>query len=127
MDLIRIGNVSSIDPETGMVRVVYQDRHDRDAATGYMPYFCPGEEFLPPKIDDMVLVVHLSNGTTRGVVIGKFWNRTNVPPDPSAKWFKQIADEAFMKFDGHTLTIKAPRILLQCDGASVDVKDIMLK
>lgn len=123
MDIIRIGNVSSVDPDTGMVSVVYHDRDEE--TTGYMPYFSPAEEFIPPNVDDMVLVAHLSNGTTRGVVIGKFWNKANVPPNPEVTWSKQIADDAFMKYDGHTMVINAPRILLQCDGAIIDVKDLV--
>ena len=34
MDIIRIGNVSSVDPDTGMVSVVYHDRDEE--TTGYM-------------------------------------------------------------------------------------------
>jgi phage baseplate assembly protein gpV len=124
MDVIRIGNVSAVDRSTGMVSVVYQDQDG--GTTGFLPYFSCGDEFKPPAVDDMVLVAHLSNGATRGIVIGRFWNKSNVPPDSEADWYKKLSDIAFMKYvsESDTIHIKASNVVFELDGKIVDLKDL---
>ena len=34
-----------------------------------------------PKIGQEVLVLHLSNGQSAGILMGKYWNKKNIPPD----------------------------------------------
>lgn len=124
METVRIGNVSDVDMKTGMVSVVYHDREDE--TTGYLPYFSPGEEWKPPEVEDMVVVVHLSNGTTKGIVIGKFWNKGNIPPAiGKADWHKKLADKAELRYEKETdtLYIKAPHIVLECGEKIIDVNE----
>ena len=111
-DLIRIGNVSAVDPKTGMVAVTYEDNDDD--TTGFMPFFAAGDEYKKPDVGEMVLVAHLSSGTTKGIVIGKIWNKANVPEKRNG-WHKKIADDAFMSYTDKELHIRAPDIVLECD------------
>jgi len=60
-----------------MIRVVYNDKGK--TVTANLPYLNTNDEYRMPKINEMVLVNHLSNGTSRGVVIGKMWNEKNLP------------------------------------------------
>jgi len=75
--LNRIGKVSSIDYRKGMVSVTYKDRDKSTTRT--FPFLCPGNEYLMPKVGDFVLVAHLSNKPSFGVVLGKFFNKDNLP------------------------------------------------
>lgn len=124
MEIIRIGTVSAVDKDTGMVSVVYQDQDD--GTTGYLPYFSPGDEYKPPAVNDMVLVAHLSNGTTRGIVIGKFWNKANKPPVPDTGWYKKLSEKSSMRYEkeSDTLYITAPKIVLECGGKVINVTDL---
>lgn len=123
MDAIRIGVVSAVDADTGMVSVIYEDRDNE--TTGYLPYFSPGEEYAPPKLQDKVLVVY---GKKQGIVIGKFWNKENVPDAHAdgCSWHKRIADKAFMNYDieSDTLTIKAPNIVFESDGNMINLSEL---
>lgn len=67
-DVIRVGFVSSINPNAGTVQVTYQDR-DR-MVTGDMPVLEFGGEYALPAVNDMVIVTHLSNDPASGVVLG---------------------------------------------------------
>ena len=69
-----------------------------------------------PNIDDTVLVLYLSNGSSIGIVLGKIWNEGN-PPVSAGKgvYRKQIADDAFMEYKNGTLKIKAPKVLIESD------------
>ncbi len=64
-DVIRIGNVSSVNGTT--VRVTYPDR--QDAVTAELPLVGNGV-YRVPKVGETVLVVHCSNDVGRGVCVG---------------------------------------------------------
>ena len=74
---LRIGKVSSIDYEHGMIRVVYADRDN--AVTKPLPVLTFNDEYKMPKVGQYVLVGHLSNGTEAAYVMGTFWNTANEP------------------------------------------------
>ena len=60
---IRLGKISAIDYAAGTVRVVYHEKDD--AVTAPIPLI--SSEYFMPEVDDMVMVLHLSNGTEAGV------------------------------------------------------------
>ena len=113
---IRVGKVSSIDYEKGMIKVVYADKDD--SVTNDLPFLTFNGEYKMPNIDDMVLVLHLSNGSAMGVTMGTFWNDKNKPGESKKglyrKEFGPIHGEAYMRYDTDTktLTIKADTIQL---------------
>lgn len=74
---IRIGKVSSIDYENGMIRVLYTDRDG--AVTKTLPVVTFNDEYKMPQVGQYVLVVHLSNGSEAGYILGTYWNTANVP------------------------------------------------
>ena len=115
MSELRIGKVSSVDTTTSMVKVHYEDR---DSVTGWLPYVTAGNEYNPPVIGSSVLVGHLSTGD--GVVIGTYWNKSNVPSESNG-FMKQLSKEpgeSYIKYDETTkeLTIKAKTITLEQGG-----------
>ena len=125
---IRIGKISSVDKKTGMVSVLYEDRENE--VTGMLPYFNYGDEYKPPKIGQMVLVAHISNGNVRAVVIGSYYNEANPPKVPEADWYKSIfGTEAFMRYDEatKTLRIKAENIVLETADNNVRVNDLYIR
>ena len=63
---IRLGKISSIDYAKGMARVVYHEKDDD--VTRLIPLL--SHEYKMPPVGSQVLVVHLSNGTEAGVVLG---------------------------------------------------------
>ncbi len=84
---IRTGKVSSVNYQTGMIKVVYTDKGK--AVTAEMPYANYNEEYNMPKIGSSVLVAHLTNGSSRGVVIGTMWNKKNAPPESGKDLYRK--------------------------------------
>ncbi len=98
---IRIGKVSSVDYENGMMKITYPDKDDSvtmDFAT--LNY---NDEYRMPKVGAQVAVAHLSNGSSRGVVLGEVWNRGNLPKEFGKnlfrKDFSQGKDAAYIRYD----------------------------
>ena len=97
-NILRIGKVSSIDYESGMMQIVYTDKDN--AVTTKLPYVNFNNEYCMPKIGEQVVVAHLSNGTSRGVVLGTMWNKKNIPVENG----KQLYRKEFSKTPGAAYT-----------------------
>lgn len=99
----RIGIVSSIDYQKGMVSVTYPDRDK--STTKAFPFLCPGNEYSMPKVGDQVFVAHLSNNSAEGVVIGKFFDTDNLPVKSGEGVFrKELGADAYMECEGDEIT-----------------------
>lgn len=108
VDTIRLGFVSSVNYKKGMIRVAYPDRGN--SVTNELPVLAFGDEYKMPEVGSEVLVTHLSNGQTMGIVIGKFWSVDNKPPVYGKGVFhKEIGSEtgkASIHCEGDEITFK---------------------
>lgn len=125
--LIRVGRVSKIDYDNGMVAVTYPDLDD--SVTSFLSVVSFNDEYKMPGIGDEVLVVHLSSGQSRGLVLGHYWNKTNISEHTGEgiyrKEFGQDYGEAYMDYDGEELEIYAPSIRLSTAAGSITVDEII--
>lgn len=118
---IRTGKISSINYEDGTVRVYYSDTGN---VTTEVPVLNFNGEYKMPKVDDMVLVTHLSNGSSVGIVCGTFWSEGNKPPETGSNIYrKELGEsigEAYIKYDSKTktMTIKAEKIIFEASDVS---------
>lgn len=98
---IRIGRVSSINYETGMARVTYRDKDE--TVTTEFPMLNFNDEYRMPKVGQDVMVAHLSNGSSRGVVMGTIWNRKYAPVETGAGLYRKDLsrkkDAAYVRYD----------------------------
>lgn len=103
-DVIRIGKVSAIDYEKGLISVYYEDR--TAMVTGMMPVLSNGR-YKMPNIGDSILVAHLSNGTNAAVVLGTVFNEVNVPKVSGQNvYYEEMSDNTMISSDGTDITLK---------------------
>lgn len=76
---IRIGKVSSVDYKAGMARVTYRDKDDSVTMNLATANF--NDEYRMPEPGQDVIVAHLSNGSSRAVLLGTVWNKKNIPTE----------------------------------------------
>ena len=106
--LIRIGRVSSVNAAKGMVSVTYPDLDN--STTGEFPVFSFTDEYKMPNVGSQVL----HDALPIWIVLGRYWNGSNVPP-VSSGFRKEMGDNfgsAYMEYDGSALTIHASKIIL---------------
>ena len=84
---MRIGKVSSINYETGMMRVTYTDKNN--SVTREFPMLNYGGQYHMPEVGQSVAVAHLSNGSSRGVILGTVWNKNNLPAEGKEGVYRQ--------------------------------------
>lgn len=120
---IRIGKVSSVDLEKGLVHVTYADR---DASvTSALPML--SHRYFMPEPGDQVLVLHLSNGVEAGVVLGRFWSDKNLPPESGSGLFRIDFDRngtAYLRCESNAVTIKGSTVTV--DGDLVVTGDVTI-
>lgn len=122
MDMIRVGYVSAVDKDSGMVSVVYPG--NEDATTDFLPYLSPGNEYFPPKVDDMVLVAYHSEGA-QGICLGTYWNKENTPPCVNGA-YKKYSDNSYVQYDKDrdVIILSATDILLKCGDKVIAASDL---
>lgn len=124
---IRIGEVSSVDYGRGMIKVLYPDKDG--AVTDDLPYFSMNDEYKMPKIGQNVLVLHLSNGAAAGVVMGRYWNEGNLPPEAGATLFRkemgEAFGEAFLRYASGEVRIYGPSVVFQSGSGGISVAQLI--
>lgn len=88
MDQIRLGRISSLNYDNGTARVVYADRDN--TVTAELPLL--SFMYYMPRVDDPVLVLHMPNGAEAGLILGRYWCRDNMPPEPGKDFFRMDLD-----------------------------------
>ncbi|MCM1026085.1 MAG: hypothetical protein NC432_06595 [Roseburia sp.] len=119
---LRIGKVSNIDYDNGMIRVVYTDRDG--SVTKPLPVLTFNDEYKMPKVGQYVLVGHLSNGTEAAYAMGTFWNAAN-DPGRSGKgvYRKEYATkqgEAYTDYDEEEKKLELHGDNLSLTGSDID-------
>lgn len=121
---VRVGYISSIDYQTGMVRVAYPDKGN--GATAELPFFNFTGEYRMPKVKEMVLVLHLSNDTSSGVVMGSFWGDGTPPPvSGDGEYQKTFSDTAYERVQNSEFVIHAKQIRFECNNGSISVAELI--
>lgn len=105
----RIGTVSSVDAETGMVSVVYEDRDGE--VTELLPYATFNDEYKMPQLGAKVVVLHLSNGGEMGIVLGTYWNKYNSAGNPGT-YHKDMGGGAYFDYNGGILIVAAEHTIV---------------
>lgn len=113
-NLIRIGKVSAVDYDKGLVAVVYADRDN--SVTAQLPML--SSRYFMPEPGDQVLVLHLSNGAEAGVVIGRFYSDKNLPTETGAGLFRIDLNRdgtVYLRHKDGIVTIKGNTIIIDGD------------
>ena len=113
-DAIRIGKVSSIDPEKCTAQVTFEDRDDivtRDLHI-IVPCTLHDRYYYMPDIGERVCVLLDPESPTKGVILGSYYADTRLPPiQDEDKTYVQFKDETLVEYDRklHKLTIHVPK------------------
>lgn len=108
---IRVGKVSSVDYESGTVKVVYADRDN--SVTAALPML--SSRYDMPDVGDQILVLHLSNGTEAGVVLGRFYSGKNLPKESGKGIFRIDFDRggtAYLRCESKAIKIKGDTVTI---------------
>lgn len=122
---IRIGKVSSVDHEKGMIRVTYRDKDESVTVDFAMLNY--NDEYRMPRIGQQVAVAHMSNGSSRGVVLGEVWNKKNLPHEAGKNLYRKDLsrkkDAAYIRYDDESGEYLVKAANLHLNGVNKTVLD----
>lgn len=119
-DIARVGVVSSIEKDGG-IRIYYQDR---EQTTAPMQLFSGYGEYAPPQIGTQVLVIHLSNDTSSGVVLGNVRSQEDAVPE-GVLYRKDLGEGAYVELRPGIVIIRGPEIRFENEDESISLSEIL--
>lgn len=121
-DLIRIGQISSINYKNGTAKVVYPELDD--AVTDDLPFL--SFEYMMPAIGDQVLVVHKAGAMHEGVIVGQIFENDNLPDlYGSGQYQKKLDSVTEVSSKAGALVIDAKSIQFKTDSGNITMADII--
>ena len=120
-DVSRVGYISTVNPDAGMAKVQYPETGN---TTSDLPIYKFGDEYRMPEIGDQVIVIHLSNDSSSGIILGKFWDETD-PPKEKEGYRKGFYGRAFEKVQDNIYTLHADEIILEGSAGSISLSKII--
>lgn len=122
---IRVGRVSSVNYEAGMARVTYRDKDDSVSAE--FPILTNNDEYRMPQVGQEVIVAHMSNGSSRGAIIGSIWNKKYGPfesgKDLYRKELSRKKDAAYIRYTDETGEYLIKAANLHLNGVNSTILD----
>lgn len=122
---IRIGKVSSVDYEKGMMQVTYRDKDESVTVDFAMLNY--NDEYRMPRIGQQVAVAHMSNGSSRGVVLGEIWNQKNLPHETGEKLYRKDLsrgkNSAYIRYDDDSGEYLVKTANLHLNGVNKTILD----
>lgn len=120
-DVVRVGFISSVSREAGTARVYYPDR---GATTAELPLFSGWGETAFPEPGEQVAVIHLSNDTSSGVILGRFFDETAVPK-ANVEYLKRMGKRAGLQAEDGKLLLYADELVLENAGGKITLTELL--
>ena len=122
---LRIGTVTQIFPEEGMVKVYYEDEKNASLKLNVLTF---NNEYLLPPLGEKVLTVHLENGSSEGFVVGTYYG--SMEPEAQSGYRKDFnnpddENKAFATFIENVFTLNAANIKFQCSYTETTIESII--
>lgn len=113
--LTRVGKVTNIYPDTGRVKVMYEDSK---SASLPLAMLTMNGEYSMPKIGDRVVALHLENGSSKGFVIGTYYGG-GMLPKANAGYRKDFDEMAYIVCNDGSYLLKAKDIVLEAGAVTL--------
>ena len=125
--IVRFGTVTNVFPNEGKVRVLYEDRNETSVKLPLL-----ASEYKMPAIGAAVVTLH-AEGRSSGVVLGEYWNDTNMPPATTYSR-RQSGNDAYLKMFGSdsylqcaegTLILCSPELQFQTESGTITMEQLV--
>ena len=121
-EILRVGKISSIDPDNCTAKVVFEDRSDIVSGDLHLivSFTMADKAYYMPTIDERVLVAFNPIAPSTGYILGSFYADVRKPPfGDKNKAYIKFQDETLFEYDKelHKLTVD-----IKGNDLSMDIK-----
>lgn len=115
---MRIGKVTQIFPNTGKIKVLYEDEGN---ASLQLSMITMNQEYSLPAVGDKVLTMHMENGSSKGFVLGTYYGG-GMQPKANSGYRKDFGSGVFATCQSGAYRLSARSINLLGSDASLSLK-----
>ncbi len=108
---VRIGKVIKICPSDGRVQVLYEDVNSVSLP---LPMLTMNQEYAMPCVGDRVAVLHLDNGSSKGIVLGTYYGG-RIKPKADKGYRKDFGGGAYLACVEGKYILNATAVIIQAD------------
>ena len=119
--MMRIGTVTNVYPDTGRVKVYYEDM---ESSSLPLPMVSFNREQSMPKVGEAVITLHMANGSSQGFCLGTYFDEDFHGSD---KYKKEFDDKAFAECDKGKYKLKSEDIKLETKKAVIKGTDVIIE
>lgn len=116
---LRVGKVTNIYPDTGKVKVLYEDSNNTSMPLSMLTM---NNEYSMPAVGDRVLTVHMANGSSKGFVLGTYYGG-GTKPTASAGYRKDLGGGVYVSCQNGKYILKASNVTIQADDITFECSD----
>ena len=113
---LRVGKVTNIYPDTGKVKVMYEDEKSSSLP---LPMLTMNNEFSMPSIGDRVVTIHMANGSSKGFVLGTYYGGSRKPKAASG-YRKDLGGGVYVTCENGKYTLHASDVTIQADNITLN-------
>jgi len=117
MDTLRIGKVTNVYGSTGRLKVEYEDAGNSSCEIAMLSM---NNEVSMPKVGDRVVTLHMSNGSSKGFVLGTYYGG-GLQPKASSGYRKDFSNGAYATSKNGSYNLKATKVGISGSGASLSL------
>lgn len=117
---MRVGKVTEVFPNTGKVKVLYEDEGN---ASLQLSMITMNQEYSMPTVGDRVLTMHMENGSSKGFVLGTYYGG-GMQPKANTGYRKDFDGGAYATCRSGAYRLSAGSIALLGGGAGLNLKGI---
>lgn len=118
----RIGKVTKVYPEEGRVKVTFEDS---GSSTLPLPLLTMNKEYSMPSVGDRVVTLHLTNGSSKGFVLGTYYGGGGMQPKASSGYRKDFTSGCYASCSEGTYTLNGSDIAFKCSYGTITVEEII--
>lgn len=118
---VRIGKVTNVYPDTGKVKVMYEDEGN---ASLPLPMLTMNQEYSMPVVGDWVITVHMENGSSKGFVLGTYYGGS-IQPKTDTGYRKDFGEGVYVTCRDGKYLLSAGEVVLKCHYGEITLKEMM--
>lgn len=109
--MIRIGRVTNVYPN-GRLKVAYEDTENTSLPISMLTF---NREYSMPKVGERVVTLHMGNGSSKGFVLGTYYDGGGISPIASSGYKKEM-DGSTAECQNGNYKLKGNKITLESEG-----------
>jgi len=128
--MVKQGTVAEVDPKAGTVRIRYGGTDEKPFLSPPIPYAQTAgalKVHSPPSVGQQMTAISGSGDFRQGLAVPMTWSDANKSPSEKGDENVLTFGSATVELRGDEIVVKVPRLLIECDGTTLELSGAGLR